>query len=50
LLRRNGKGSFYHPTLRGDQFFVLDETSLYHDDTGLHWENAEFLAASDCIV
>jgi CRISPR-associated endonuclease/helicase Cas3 len=50
LLRRNGKGSFYRPTLRGDQFFVLDETSLYHNDTGLHWEDAEFLAASDCIV
>lgn len=44
-LRGNGKGSFHHPDLRGDQFFVLDEPSLYHDDTGLLWEDAEYLAA-----
>jgi CRISPR-associated endonuclease/helicase Cas3 len=45
IMRGNGKGSFRNPSLRGDQFFVLDEPSLYHDDTGLHWDEAEFLAA-----
>lgn len=50
VMRRNGKGSFQNPTLRGDQFFVLDEPSLYHDETGLHWEEAEFLAADMAII
>ena len=45
LLRENGKGSFHHPGLRGDQFFVLDEPSLYHEDIGLHWEAAEYLTS-----
>ncbi len=46
-LRANGKGSFHHPTLRGDQFFVLDEPSLYHDETGLRWEEADYLGAEE---
>lgn len=50
LMRTNGKGSFHEPSLRGDQFFVLDEPSLYQDETGLHWEEAEFLAADASII
>ncbi|MFC6499732.1 CRISPR-associated helicase Cas3' [Gemmobacter lanyuensis] len=50
LMRENGKGSFHDPRQRCDQFFVLDEPSLYHDDTGLHWEEAEFLAAENWVI
>ncbi|MCX8508971.1 MAG: CRISPR-associated helicase Cas3' [Rhodobacteraceae bacterium] len=50
LLRTNCKGSFHHSTLRGNQFFVLDEPSLYEDETGLLWEQAEFLAADVSII
>lgn len=50
VMRANGKGSFHHPDLRGDQFFVLDAPSLYHDETGLHWEEAEFLAAEQWVL
>lgn len=49
-LRANGKGSFYAPDLRGDQFFVLDEPSLYRDDFGLWWEEAEYLSADQVLV
>ena len=50
ILRRTQKGSFHHPKLRGDQFFVLDDPSLYHDETGLHWEEAEYLGAENWFV
>lgn len=50
VMRANGKGRFYNADLRGDQFFVLDEPSLYHEATGLHWEEAEFLAAEEWII
>lgn len=50
ILRRAKKGSFHHPALRGDQFFVLDDASLYHEETGLHWEEAEYLGAENWIV
>lgn len=50
IMRANGKGSFHHPALRGDQFFVLDEPSLYHEETGLHWEDAEYLGEENWIV
>jgi len=49
-LRQNGKGSFRNPDLRGDQFFVLDDKDLYHADTGLRWEDADYLAADLSIV
>lgn len=42
-LRRNGKGDFRATDLRGDQFFVLEDNSLYHKTTGLRWEDAEYL-------
>lgn len=50
VMRANGKGSFHEPALRGDQFFVLDEPSLYHEETGLHWEEAEFLAVDVSVI
>ncbi|AZB56790.1 CRISPR-associated helicase Cas3' [Cereibacter sphaeroides] len=50
ILRRNGKGSFHAEDLRGDQFFVLDELSLYQDDFGLWWEQAEYLSADQGVI
>lgn len=49
-LRLAGKGEFRNPTLRGDQFFVLDDARLYREDIGLHWEAAEFLAAEQWLI
>lgn len=49
-LRANGKGSFHAPDLRGDQFFVLDEPSLYRGDIGLWWEQADYLSAEQWII
>jgi CRISPR-associated endonuclease/helicase Cas3 len=34
----------------GDQFAELVTDSLYRDDTGLLWENAEYLARENSIV
>lgn len=43
LLVQNGHARFHAPHLRGDQFCVLETRSLYHDDSGLRWEDAEYL-------
>lgn len=48
-LEQNGKGRFFAPEFRGDQFFVLTDNSLYSEQIGLYWEKAEYLAAEDCI-
>ncbi len=45
-----GKGQFMRPDLRADQFFVLTEKDLYHDETGLHWEDAEYLGTEAGII
>ena len=42
----NGHANYYAPRLRGNQFCVLEGTSLYRSDTGLLWENAEYLETS----
>jgi CRISPR-associated endonuclease/helicase Cas3 len=49
-LHRNGKGTFAAPKLRGDQFFVLTDASLYHEEFGLWWEQADYLAADQMVV
>ncbi|MHC0055653.1 CRISPR-associated endonuclease Cas3'' [Actibacterium sp. D379-3] len=49
-LRACGHASFARPDLRGDQFCVLDTTSLYHTDSGLWWEDAEYLADEMRII
>jgi CRISPR-associated endonuclease/helicase Cas3 len=43
LLIENGHASFHAPHLRGDQFCVLETKPLYHQDSGLRWEDAEYL-------
>ena len=50
ILRVSGKGSFHHPRLRGEQFFVLNDPALYHEDSGLHWEEAEFLSVEEWLL
>lgn len=46
LLRTSGAAEFMAPTIRGDQFFVLKEErlDLYHEDSGLCWDDAAYLA------
>lgn len=50
LLIRNGHVAFRRPDLRGDQFAVLRNESLYQEDCGLIWEDAKYLVSDDCIV
>jgi CRISPR-associated endonuclease/helicase Cas3 len=38
------------PKARGDQFAVLEALDLYHEDSGLWWENAEYLALEAAII
>lgn len=45
-----GKGEFMRPDLRADQFFVLTAPDLYHEETGLHWEDAEYLGIEAEII
>lgn len=46
-----GKGEFVRPDLRAEQFFVLKlEQGLYHEETGLHWEDAEYLGIESSIL
>ncbi|OYU17143.1 MAG: CRISPR-associated endonuclease Cas3'' [Rhodobacteraceae bacterium PARR1] len=45
VLRTTGKGDFAAQDLRGDQFFVLKEPSLYTPEIGLWWEQAAYLTA-----
>lgn len=49
-LVQNGKAEFTAPKLRGDQFCVLKDDSLYHADVGLVWEDADYLAAEGVII
>ena len=45
-----GKGQFVRPDLRADQFFVLTEKNLYYEETGLNWEDAEYLGIEAAII
>ncbi|MGA0542149.1 CRISPR-associated endonuclease Cas3'' [Neotabrizicola sp. VNH66] len=49
-LRANGKGDFAAPRHRGDQFFVLTETTLYRSDIGLFWEGADELSEDQMFM
>ncbi len=50
LLLANGHVRFERPDLRGDQFAVLQTQSLYEDDVGLLWENADYLTAENMMI
>ncbi|AML51934.1 CRISPR-associated endonuclease Cas3'' [Falsihalocynthiibacter arcticus] len=50
-MRACGKGDFVRPDLRADQFFVLGpELDLYAEQTGLLWEDSEYLDLSQSIL
>jgi CRISPR-associated endonuclease/helicase Cas3 len=44
-----GRVAFAEPRLRLDQFAVLVDPELYREDTGLLWEDAEYLSAEGLI-
>ena len=50
LLIRNGHVTFARPELRGDQFAVLQTKSLYREDVGLLWEDADYLAMESVVM
>lgn len=50
LLIRNGHVRFFSPELRGDQFAVLETPSLYKEDVGLLWEDADYLGMESMMV
>lgn len=50
LLIRNGHVAFASPELRGEQFAVLRNKSLYHEDTGLIWEDADYLSMEGSVI
>lgn len=50
LLLQNGHARFEASHLRGDQFCVLQDLTLYHEDSGLRWEDAEYLSADQMHI
>ena len=42
--------AFVEERLRGDQFAVLMTKSLYRQDVGLVWEDAEYLALRELVI
>jgi CRISPR-associated endonuclease/helicase Cas3 len=50
LLVSNKHVVFVNPEHRGDQFAVLQSESLYQNDVGLVWENADYLTIESPIV
>lgn len=50
LLIRCGHVAFESPTLRADQFVVLQKASLYDPEVGLLWETPEYLALEDMFM
>jgi CRISPR-associated endonuclease/helicase Cas3 len=45
-----GHVRFLEEDLRGDQFAVLQTPSLYTEETGLFWDDAEYLALENTIL
>ncbi|WP_018289539.1 CRISPR-associated helicase/endonuclease Cas3 [Verrucomicrobium sp. 3C] len=50
LLICNGHVAFVSPDLRGNQFAVLQTKSLYREDVGLLWEDADYLDMESMVV
>ncbi|MGQ0563473.1 MAG: CRISPR-associated endonuclease Cas3'' [Gemmobacter sp.] len=50
VLVANAHAVFESPDLRGDQFCVLKTMSLYHRDSGLWWEQADYLSDEAWLV
>jgi len=45
-----GHAAFFEEATRGDQFAVLVTDSLYKDEVGLVWEDADYLAAEGLVI
>lgn len=45
-----GHVTFFEKEKRGDQFAVLMTKDLYHEDVGLVWEDAEYLATEGLVI
>ena len=45
-----GRAAFVATDLRADQFCVLSDLSLYREDVGLVWEDAEFLGVEALVL
>ncbi|PWE54967.1 CRISPR-associated helicase/endonuclease Cas3 [Metarhizobium album] len=50
LMRENGHVAFIHPEIRGDQFAVLQTASMYEEEIGLLWENADYLSMESLLI
>ncbi len=50
LLVHYGHVAFESPTLRADQFAVLQAESLYDPEVGLLWESPEYLAVENTLI
>jgi CRISPR-associated endonuclease/helicase Cas3 len=42
--------AFLNPEIRGDQFAILQTDSMYREDVGLLWEDADDLALDSLII
>ncbi len=49
-LLANAHVSFESEGLRGDRFAVLRTDKLYSEETGLIWENADYLGLEECVL
>jgi CRISPR-associated endonuclease/helicase Cas3 len=45
-----GHATFMEKSLRREQFAVLQTESLYHQDVGLVWEDAEYLSTEGLVI
>jgi CRISPR-associated endonuclease/helicase Cas3 len=50
LLRQSGNLVFHAQDLRGEQFPVLGNNGLYHEDTGLLWEDPAYMDVEDTMI
>ncbi|MGR9173008.1 CRISPR-associated helicase Cas3' [Rhizobium sp. KDH_Rht_773_N] len=50
LMIANGHVAFLNPEIRGDQFAILQTDSMYREDVGLLWEDADDLALDSLII
>ncbi|CAN7285802.1 CRISPR-associated helicase Cas3' [Rhizobium sp. LjRoot30] len=50
LMLENGHAAYIHPKIRGDQFAVLQTASMYGEEIGLLWEDADYLSVESTQI
>jgi CRISPR-associated endonuclease/helicase Cas3 len=50
LMLENGHAAYIHPEIRGDQFVVLQTASMYEEEIGLLWEDADYLSLENALI